>query len=127
MLPLRSLSVRVLSVAGVLVASLLAGGSLAGGAQAATLCPEHLTENGKFHMLQDMKIYDGPEASESEILPELSGKTASWNIATVRAAGADPQVKCSFKHTSQTQLIAVPPEAKPCRFVATYPSTSICE
>ena len=117
MLPLRSLSVSVLSVAGL----------FAGGLQAATLCPEHLTENGKFHMLQDMKIYDGPEAAESEILPELSGKTASWNIATVRAAGADPQVKCSFKHTSQTQLIAVPPEAKTCRFVATYPSTSICE
>lgn len=122
MLPLRILRVSVLSLG-----ALLAGGWLMGGAQAATLCPEHLTENGKFHMLQDMKIYDGAEAAESEIVAEASGKTSNWNITTLRAAGADPQAKCSFKHTDQTQLIAVPPDAKTCRFVSTYPATSICE
>ncbi len=95
--------------------------------RASEACPEHLTENGKFHMLQDMKIYDGAEAAESEIVPALSGKTASWDISAVRAAGADPQLRCSFKHTGKTQSSAVPEDAKKCNFVATYPAKATCD
>ena len=90
------------------------------------LCPPHLTEAGKFHMLQDMKIYDGPPESGAEILPRVTGKVSSWNIAASRAAGAEPNVVCTYKHTDQTAAPALPANAAECSFNAIYPAQTTC-
>lgn len=97
------------------------------GAQAAPLCPEHLVEGGKFHMLEAMQMFDGPPAPESEALAKISGKTSSWDIAAMRGAGAEPQAQCSFRHTTQTLQVKVPATAAQCSFTASFPAKSDCQ
>ena len=97
-----------------------------GTAALATACPERLTENGKFKVLQGMKLLDGPGNSATEALPAAEGKSSSWDIAAMRAAGADPQIVCAFRHTGKTLARPVPKEAGQCTFTGGYPAQSSC-
>ena len=90
-------------------------------------CPAHLTEGGKFHMLGGMKVFDGPESGHSEVIPQTSGRTSTWDIANVRATGSEPNMVCSFKHTEKTVTLAVPDAVKTCAFTSLYPAQSSCQ
>ena len=94
---------------------------------ATAVCPAHLAEGGKFHMLQGMKLFDGPEPGHSEVIPRTSGRTSTWDIANVRATGSEPSIVCSFKHTEKTVTLAVPGGAKACLFTSLYPAQSECQ
>ena len=89
-------------------------------------CPDHLTENGKFHMLLGMKVFDGPPGRGPEVMPEVAGRTSTWDIANVRAAGTAPGVLCSYKHTGKTLTYTVPGDVKACVFTSGYPAQTAC-
>ena len=90
-------------------------------------CPAHLTEGGKFHMLQGMRVFDGPEPGHSEVIAKTAGRTSTWDIANVRATGSEPSMLCSFKHTAKTVTLAVPGGAQACVFASVYPAESSCQ
>ena len=96
-------------------------------AQAAEVCPAHLSEGGKFHMLDGMRLTDGPGYGATDVVPETTGKSATWDIAAMRAAGAEPQVVCAFKHTARTQRAPVPDGASRCSVDRHYPVQALCE
>ncbi len=94
---------------------------------APTGCPAHLAEGGKFHMLQGMRVFDGPEPGHSEVIARTAGRTSTWDIANVRATGSEPSMVCSFKHTAKTVKLAVPGSAQACVFASVYPAQSSCQ
>ena len=96
-------------------------------AAALAACPAHLTEGGKFHMLLAMTLLDGPAKDNSEVIPTQTGRTMTWDVAAIRAAGAVPTLACTFKHTGKIVTLAVPNEAGSCSFVAGYPARSSCQ